>query len=188
MSASRQTRPIRWFRLGGTLGAENKHWFRDKFGNGRFRLFFKFDTRSKVIIYAWVNDENSLRAYSAKTDTYAVFAKMLRKDNPPATWAELLAASRIQSASKSSLIERLTRSLPHTQPCSRYWITRLKLPAAGRLVANRHQAERVAAGFGSRLVKSELRAQLGTPRSASSPHACPSSSTAARRRRRCSAL
>jgi toxin YhaV len=82
------------FRLGGTLGAENKHWFRDKFGNGRFRLFFRFDTRSKVIIYAWVNDEKSLREYGARTDAYAVFAKMLRKDNPPATWEELLAASQ----------------------------------------------------------------------------------------------
>jgi toxin YhaV len=82
------------FRLGGTLGPENKHWFRDKFGNGRFRLFFRFDTRSKVIIYAWANDENSLREYGARTDAYAVFAKMLGKDNPPATWAELLAASQ----------------------------------------------------------------------------------------------
>ena len=82
------------FRLGGTLGPENKHWFRDKFGNGRFRLFFRFDTRSKVIVYAWVNDENSLREYGARTDAYAVFAKMLKKDNPPGTWGELLAASQ----------------------------------------------------------------------------------------------
>ena len=28
---------------------------------GRFRLFFRFDSASKVIIYAWVNDENTLR-------------------------------------------------------------------------------------------------------------------------------
>jgi toxin YhaV len=28
------------FRQGGTLGAERKHWFRAKFGAGRFRLFF----------------------------------------------------------------------------------------------------------------------------------------------------
>lgn len=82
------------FRLGGTLGPENKHWFREKFGNGRFRLFFRFDTRSKVIIYAWVNDENSLREYGAKTDAYAVFLKMLGKNNPPATWEELLATSQ----------------------------------------------------------------------------------------------
>lgn len=82
------------YRLGDTLGADKKHWFRDKFGNGRFRLFFRFDTRSKIIIYAWVNDENTLRTYGAGTDAYAVFSKMLKNDNPPNTWEELLANSQ----------------------------------------------------------------------------------------------
>ena len=80
------------YRLGETLGPDNKHWFRDKFGNGRFRLFFRYDTRSKVIIYAWVNDDTNLREYDSKTDAYAVFAKMLENGNPPNSWADLLAS------------------------------------------------------------------------------------------------
>lgn len=48
------------FRQGGTLGADRKHWFRAKFGGKRFRLFFRYDTKSKVVIYAWVNDSDTL--------------------------------------------------------------------------------------------------------------------------------
>ena len=82
------------YRLGEALGPENKHWFRDKFGNGRFRLFFRFDSRAKIIIYAWVNDERTLRTYGAKTDAYAVFSKMLGSGNPPRDWDDLLRASQ----------------------------------------------------------------------------------------------
>ncbi|MFV1920946.1 type II toxin-antitoxin system YhaV family toxin, partial [Sphingomonas sp. MJ1 (PH-R8)] len=40
------------YRQGDTLGATRKHWFRAKFGNGRFRLFFRYDSRSQVLIFA----------------------------------------------------------------------------------------------------------------------------------------
>jgi len=82
------------YRLGDTLGEDYKHWFRDKFGGGRFRLFFRYDTKSKVIIYAWVNDETTLRTYGAKSDAYAVFSSMLADGNPPDGWATLLAACK----------------------------------------------------------------------------------------------
>jgi toxin YhaV len=49
------------YRQGNTLGDDYKHWFRAKFGGQRFRLFFRFDTKAKVIIYAWVNDEDTKR-------------------------------------------------------------------------------------------------------------------------------
>ena len=62
------------FRQGRTLGSDRKHWFRAKFGSGRFRLFFRYSTVARIIIFAWVNDSNSLRTYGAKTDAYAVFA------------------------------------------------------------------------------------------------------------------
>lgn len=42
------------YRQGSTLGDGHRHWFRAKFGNGRFRLFFRYDTAAKVIIFAWV--------------------------------------------------------------------------------------------------------------------------------------
>jgi plasmid maintenance system killer protein len=47
------------FRQGKTLGTDKKHWFRSKF-NRRFRLFFRYSSTEKVIIYSWINDENSL--------------------------------------------------------------------------------------------------------------------------------
>ncbi|MDN4633543.1 type II toxin-antitoxin system YhaV family toxin [Sphingomonas sp. PsM26] len=88
------------YRQGGTLGASRKHWFRAKFGNGRFRLFFRYDSRSKVIIYAWVNDETTLRTYGSKSDAYAVFKGMLDKGNSPDDWSALLQAAAADLAAK----------------------------------------------------------------------------------------
>lgn len=81
------------YRQGDTLGREHKHWFRAKFGNGRFRLFFRYDSRSRLIIYAWVNDEHTLRTRGAKTDAYRVFKGMLDKGNPPDDWETLRRAA-----------------------------------------------------------------------------------------------
>ena len=89
------------FRQGGTLGKARKHWFRAKFGNGRYRLFFQFSSKAKVIIYAWVNDENSLRTYGASTDAYTVFRSMLDKGNPPDNWADLMKAVGAATARKA---------------------------------------------------------------------------------------
>jgi toxin YhaV len=81
------------FRQGGTLGRARKHWFRAKFGNGRFRLFFRYSAAAKIIIFAWVNDSDTLRTYGSKSDAYAVFKTMLDKGNPPEDWEALLKAS-----------------------------------------------------------------------------------------------
>lgn len=81
------------YRQGQTLGKQNKHWFRAKFFQ-QYRLFFRYDLKHKIIVYVWVNDDDSKRAYQSKTDAYAVFAKMLANGNPPDSWQDLLAASR----------------------------------------------------------------------------------------------
>src|SRR5450759_5305807 len=39
------------FRQGNTMGPEFRHWRRAKIGR-RFRLFFGYDSRTKVIVYA----------------------------------------------------------------------------------------------------------------------------------------
>lgn len=78
---------------GKTLGPDRRHWFRAKFGAGRFRLFFRYSSRSRTIIFAWVNDENSLRTYGSKTDAYAVFKNMLNDGNPPDDWEALMRAA-----------------------------------------------------------------------------------------------
>ncbi|KQV42883.1 MULTISPECIES: type II toxin-antitoxin system YhaV family toxin [unclassified Duganella] len=82
------TRPE--YRQGSTLGEEHKHWFRVKFFQ-QYRLFFRFHASSKVIVFAWVNDEHSKRAYEGGDDAYRVFRKMLQGGHPPGDWAELLA-------------------------------------------------------------------------------------------------
>ncbi|WP_119390600.1 type II toxin-antitoxin system YhaV family toxin [Taklimakanibacter lacteus] len=95
------------YRQGSTLGDGYKHWFRAKFGNGRFRLFFRYDTSSKIIIFAWVNDATTLRAYGAKTDAYKVFKGMLDDGNPPDDWASLHKA-----ASENATVKRLDSASP----------------------------------------------------------------------------
>ena len=79
---------------GSTLGPSHRHWRRAKF-LGRFRLFFRFDSASRIIVYAWVNDENTLRKAGARTDPYAVFRRKLDQGNPPNDWATLLAEARL---------------------------------------------------------------------------------------------
>ena len=86
------------FRQGNTLGVENRHWFRAKF-HARYRLFFRFSSQEKVIVYAWVNDERSLRKAGSRTDPYAVFASMLKAGNPPKNLRDLLQASKGLKAS-----------------------------------------------------------------------------------------
>ncbi|MGE8061171.1 type II toxin-antitoxin system YhaV family toxin [Pseudomonas sp. NPDC089547] len=81
------------FRQGNTLGTAYRHWRRAKIGR-RFRLFFRYDSRSRVIVYAWVNDEHTLRSAGSKSDPYAVFEKMLGRGNPPDDWDSLIAATR----------------------------------------------------------------------------------------------
>jgi toxin YhaV len=77
------------YRQGRTLGRGKTHWFRDKYA-GRFRLFFRYDSGSKIIIYGWVNDENTLRTRGARSDAYAVFKRVLDAGTPPNDWKALL--------------------------------------------------------------------------------------------------
>ena len=89
----------RTYGLGNTLGPDHRHWRRAKFLQ-RFRLFFRFDSASRIIVYAWVNDENTLRRAGSRSDPYAVFAQRLIAGDPPDEWDDLLAdanAAEIQA-------------------------------------------------------------------------------------------
>ena len=87
------TRPE--YRQGGTLGDDRKHWFRAKFFQ-RYRLFFRYHAPSKVIVLAWVNDEDTKRAYESSDDVYRVFRRMLQSGHPPNDWSQLLAEARAE--------------------------------------------------------------------------------------------
>jgi toxin YhaV len=81
------------YRQGNALGTPFRHWRRAKIGR-RFRLFFRYDAEAKVIVYAWMNDDRTLRSSGSKTDPYTVFARMLAQGNPPDDWTSLITDSR----------------------------------------------------------------------------------------------
>ncbi|MFG6447810.1 type II toxin-antitoxin system YhaV family toxin [Roseateles sp. BYS180W] len=87
------TRPE--YRQGKTLGEEHKHWLRAKFFQ-QYRLFFRYHAQAKVIVFAWVNDEDTKRAYDSSDDAYRVFRNMLQSGHPPDDWNQLLTEARTQ--------------------------------------------------------------------------------------------
>lgn len=82
------------YRQGKTLGADHAHWFRAKFFQ-QYRLFFRYHATSKIIVYAWVNDEDTKRAYESNDDAYRTFRRMLMSGYPPDDWDQLLAQARL---------------------------------------------------------------------------------------------
>lgn len=87
------TRPE--YRQGGSLGDDHKHWFRAKFFQ-QYRLFFRYHAPSQVIVFAWVNDQDTRRAYESSDDAYRVFRRMLASGHPPDDWNQLLAEARAE--------------------------------------------------------------------------------------------
>lgn len=73
------------FRVGHSLGPQYGHWRRVKRGlPPRYRLFYRFSSKPvPIIVYAWLNDEATLRKSGAKTDVYAVFQRMLARGEVP---------------------------------------------------------------------------------------------------------
>jgi toxin YhaV len=43
-----------------------------------------------MIVYVWVNDENTKRAYESSDDAYLVFRNMLESGRPPDDWEQLI--------------------------------------------------------------------------------------------------
>jgi toxin YhaV len=84
------------YRQGNALGENRKHWFRAKFFQ-QYRLFFRYHASSKVIVYAWVNDEDTKRAYESGDDAYRVYRKMLESGHPPDDCGSLLTEARTHS-------------------------------------------------------------------------------------------
>jgi len=94
------------YRQGTTLGDDYKHWFRAKFFQ-QYRLFFRYHQQSKIIVLAWVNDENSKRAYDSNTDAYRIFKQMLDSGHPPDNWNDLLK----EAESDKNRLEELSQAL-----------------------------------------------------------------------------
>ncbi len=84
------------YRQGGTLGDDRKHWFRANFFQ-QDRLFFRYHAVAKMIVYAWVNDDDTKRAYESSDDAYSVFRKMLQSGHPPDDWNQLLGQAELEA-------------------------------------------------------------------------------------------
>ncbi len=50
-----------------------------------------------MIVYVWVNDETTKRAYESSDDAYLVFRNMLESGHPPDDWEQLLRESQAAS-------------------------------------------------------------------------------------------
>jgi toxin YhaV len=95
------------YRQGGTLGEKHKHWFRAKFFQ-QYRLFFRYHSLSKIIVYVWVNDSETKRAYESSQDAYHVFRKMLDSGNPPEDWDQLVMEAQTEAERLCSVVDVVT--------------------------------------------------------------------------------
>ena len=96
------------YRQGGALGDDRRHWFRAKFFQ-QYRLFFRFSAEQKVIVYAWVNDEDTPRAYGSVTDAYRVFQRMIDRGTPPDDWQKLRTEARAAAARLGDIAGRVVK-------------------------------------------------------------------------------
>ena len=80
------------FRLGKTLVAQYKNWFRAKFFQ-QYRLFYRFHSKAGIIVYVWVTGEENKRAYGSRTDAYRVFRQLLESGKVPNNWDDLQSES-----------------------------------------------------------------------------------------------
>jgi toxin YhaV len=92
---------------GEALGAERRHWFRAKFFQ-QYVLFFRYRRDLRIIVYAWINDEDTKRAYGSASDAYRVFRRMLDRHRPPDDWDALLAEAQKETARLAGTAARLS--------------------------------------------------------------------------------
>ncbi|WP_276968509.1 type II toxin-antitoxin system YhaV family toxin, partial [Metallibacterium scheffleri] len=64
---------------------------------------------SKIIVYAWVNDEDTKRAYDRGDDAYRVFRRMLETGHPPSDWAALLTEAKKENTRLQKSVRRVAR-------------------------------------------------------------------------------
>ena len=93
------------YRQGDALGAARRHWFRAKFFQ-QYRLFFRYHQASRIIVYVWVNDADTKRAYESADDAYRVFLRMLGRGRPPENWNALLAEAKAAQQRMKSVTRR----------------------------------------------------------------------------------
>lgn len=80
------------YNAGTTFQKPYRDWKRAK-PEQQYRLFFKFSSQHKRIIYAWLNDTATLRKYGSNSDAYKSFMKMLAAAKIPNDFKNLAEAA-----------------------------------------------------------------------------------------------
>ncbi len=93
------------YRQSTTLGEAYKSWRRAKFYQ-QYRLFFRYHSAHKAIVYGWVNGPDTKWAYDSKTDAYCVFQRMIETGHPPNDWNDLLKGAQAQGTRLSTLFDQ----------------------------------------------------------------------------------
>nr|WP_296750071.1 type II toxin-antitoxin system YhaV family toxin [Thioalkalivibrio sp.] len=57
-------------------------------------MFYRYHGANQSDPLAWVNDEDTKRAYESSDDAYRVFRRMLGKGHPPDDWDPLLSEAQ----------------------------------------------------------------------------------------------
>ena len=86
-----------------TLGDANRHGCRAKFFQ-QYRLFFRYHAQARIIVFAWVNDDDTRCVYDSAGDAYRAFRRMLDSRRPPSDWDALLAEARAESERLGRLV------------------------------------------------------------------------------------
>jgi len=97
-------------------------------------LFFRFHTRSRLIVLGWVNDTDTKRAYGSKTDAYRVFQSMLASGHPPDDWDVLLQES---APAAKHVVDGGARLLVEDDDLEGAVVMAVLLSPGGRVIAQR---------------------------------------------------
>lgn len=80
------------YRQGSTMVLVFRHWATCQ-GRPPCYEVFRFDWKSRIIVFALVNDENPLRFCASKSDPHTVFQHMPQRGHPPDDWEALVSHS-----------------------------------------------------------------------------------------------
>ena len=98
------------FLQGNTLGQAYRHWYRGKFFEGRYRLFFRFSSATKTIVLCVGQRRRKPANLRKQADAYAVFKGMLDKNRPPDEWKALLKEAEEAAQRSKKHLERGRRA------------------------------------------------------------------------------
>ena len=91
------------FRQGNTLGTAHRHRFRAKFGANRFRLFFRADSASRIIVYAWVTTTTRSEKPGRDRSLHSILSNAGPR-HPAGDWTVLLAEAKEATGGLTAIV------------------------------------------------------------------------------------